>query len=148
MKQCPYCGKFYPDDAIVCALDNNSLVVCGVTAQFDHKLRFEDRKPRPIRSTTSQAIVICAILTLAMVSVKGLSILIEELRTGHTYSPALFFGDRAMVFKNISPKAYWVDMSFYVFSLLGLFVVIVFAGRDVIIEHKRKVASRKSQGQA
>lgn len=30
MKKCPYCGKIYPDDAVVCPSDQRALIVSGV----------------------------------------------------------------------------------------------------------------------
>src|SRR5258706_3880657 len=39
MKTCSYCGREYPDDAIVCAIDQSLLVLSEVTGRHRHLMQ-------------------------------------------------------------------------------------------------------------
>jgi hypothetical protein len=103
---------------------------------------------RPVRSTASQMIAICAILTLLCGDLGVGLVLRQELITGQTYSPTVVFGDSRMIYKSSSPTAYWTDMRLYMFGFVGGLIAATFGLREVVIEQKRKNAVTAVQGKA
>jgi hypothetical protein len=91
-----------------------------------------------MRSTVSQAIAICAALTLLWVEVGAVFFLREELITGQTYSPTVVFGDGRRIYRITSPNAYWMDIGLYILCFVVGIIPLILGPREVIIEQKRK----------
>jgi len=98
---------------------------------------------RPIQSTASQIIGVCVALIALVGSVIGGFAVIDGMTTGRVYSVALVFGDSTMVSKDSASIAYWTSMGLFSLSCVGGLIVGIGLLREVVIEHKRKVADAK-----
>jgi hypothetical protein len=103
---------------------------------------------RPIRSATSQVIAICAILTGLGICVIGVDIIINGLITGRIYSPTVSGFSTKMIYKETSPDAYWTCVGFYSMCCVGGLTAVILTLREVVIEHKRKVAAKEEKAAA
>jgi|SRR5580704_10301245 hypothetical protein len=101
---------------------------------------------RPVRSTVSQVIAMCAILTLLAGTVFGGLVLWDALIRGQTYAPSVVFGDSRMIYRNSSPDVYWRYMSFYLLSAAVMPIISIIGLREVVIEQIRKNAATALQG--
>jgi hypothetical protein len=139
MKQCPYCGKFYPDDDSVCVVDGNSLAACGVTAQFDKHIQWEEKKPRPVRSTVSQIVWMSVAVLMFALALSSVMFVTQALKSGQTLSVKVIFGSTAIVHRNDQPEAFWKTVGLLGVNVVVLPIVGIFLLREVSLEHKRKV---------
>jgi hypothetical protein len=110
-------------------------------------LEGETLKPiltRPLRTTSSQLVGVCASLTLWGIGIFGSSAVIEELKNGKAYSLYNLYFDTAgaMVSRDASPVSFWMNTGLHISGMLLAFIVPIFSLREVIIEHKRKIDAR------
>jgi hypothetical protein len=98
---------------------------------------------RPVRSITSQVIALCAILIGLGICAIGIIIVINGLVTGRIYSPTISGFSTKLIYKETSPDAYWTYVGFYSLSCVEGLVAVILTLREVIIEHKRKIAEQK-----
>lgn len=102
---------------------------------------------RPIRSTVSQGICIClALNAFVFGAVVGAYAVCNGLTTGRVYSLAVVIGDSTMVERSSSPETYWTTIGLYIFGCAAGIVLTIGILREVVTEHKRKVAAQKKNG--
>ncbi|HEY1661013.1 MAG TPA: hypothetical protein VGI03_01220 [Verrucomicrobiae bacterium] len=105
---------------------------------------------RPLRTTTSLLVAVCASLTMWGFGILGSSAVIEELKSGQAYSVANLYFDTlgAKISRDVSPVSFWMNTGLHVAGALVAFILPILAFREVIIEQKRKIATRKKQSSA
>ena len=135
MKKCPCCGTVYSDEQVTCLLEGETL------------------KPilnRPLSTTSSQLVMVCASLTMLGIGVLILPIVIDDIKNGQTYSLTNLYWDTTgpKVSREASPVAFWMNTGLHIAGVLIAFILPIFSFREVIIEHKRKIDARKKQPSA
>jgi len=65
--------------------------------------------------------------------------------SGWTYSVAVIFGDGTKVSTTNAPAAFWISIGLLSVAFVGGFIVGIGVLREVVVEHKRKVAAKKKQ---
>jgi hypothetical protein len=93
---------------------------------------------RPIISKGSPTVPVLAALTLLVLAILSAPTLLEELKSGQSYSVAVIFANGTKVFRTGSPISFWLNMGtqilgFVIFIFFGIFI---FCG--VMIDYKRK----------
>ena len=99
---------------------------------------------RPIRTTSSQLVMVCASLTAWGIGVFGLFPLIDEIKSGQAYTlGGILLGVGTKVSRDTSPIVFWMNTGLHISGVLAAFITPIFSFREVIIEHKRKIDARK-----
>jgi hypothetical protein len=103
---------------------------------------------RPIPSTSSQVIGVCAALVGLAFSIVCAVAVMKGLITGRTYSVALIFGDSTTVSESSTSTTYWASMALFGVGFIGGLIVGIGVLREVVVDHKRKIEARRSQKDA
>jgi hypothetical protein len=143
---CSYCGAEYPDEMTECPVDHETVVSSLPSPeQTVQPAPMKKNATRPIATTSSQVVWVCAALVgLAFAVGAGYSV-IGGLMTGRTYSLAVIFGDGTKVSMSSAPAAFWTSIGLLIVAFVGGFVVGIGVLREASVEHKRKVAAKKKQ---
>jgi hypothetical protein len=102
---------------------------------------------RPIPSISSQVVGVCAALVGLAFAVIGGYAVVGGLTTGRTYSVALIVGDNTMVSRSSASAAFWTSIGLFSVSFVGGLIVGLGVLREVIVDHRRKVAAKKQEAQ-
>ena len=100
---------------------------------------------RPIRSTSSQVVLVLAILTALGICISGITGLVSDIKSGEIYSPSVAVGVAIIVYEDKSPVTFWTFMSIYWFIVLSGFVLAFFGFKEVITEYRRKGTKKNVQ---
>jgi hypothetical protein len=101
---------------------------------------------RPAKSPSSQVVNGFASIIFATVCAFAVARLIADLKTGQTISAAIIVGDRIVVDKSSSPRAYWINTALYMTGAVVGFIVSINLLLEVVSEHRRKAVERKRRG--
>ena len=103
--------------------------------------RMKQQINRPIVTKGSPVVPIFAALTMLGLSIYAFPFLLDEIKSGWAYSPAVVFGDGTKVYHNTSPAAYWVSVAIPMVGFVAMPILSIFVLCGVVIDHKRKVAA-------
>jgi hypothetical protein len=96
---------------------------------------------RPIISRGSPVVPILAALTMLGLSIYTFSFLMDEVRSGWTYSLGVVFDNTTKIYRSSSPIAFWVHVGFFMSSCVLMIALAIFTFVGLVIDHKRKVAA-------
>jgi len=96
---------------------------------------------RPIVTKGSPVVPILAALTMLGLSIYGFPFVLDEIKSGWAYSPAVVFGDGTKVYQSASPAAYWVSVAIPMAGFVTMPILSIFTFCGLVIDHKRKVAA-------
>lgn len=100
---------------------------------------------RPIPSTSSQIIGVCAALAMLSISISSGFAAAIALVKGRIYSATVVLGINKMVSKSISPSEYWTTVVLCILCCIVGTIVSIGVLREVVVDHKRKTEARKSK---
>lgn len=110
MKTCPYCGKEYPDDAVVCELDENPLVFS---------------KPKPLTHSTAPLKRHQPITASRILSILGFSVLSGLCGIGLTSIVLGVFANHNPHFKDNGDRLGFLADNMSVFAIGGIIGFII-----------------------
>ena len=90
---------------------------------------------RPIISRGSPVVPILAALTMLGLSIYTFSFLMDEVRSGWTYSLGVVFDNTTKIYRSSSPIAFCMS------SCVLMIALAIFTFVGLVIDHKRKVAA-------
>ena len=99
-----------------------------------------DKPDRPIRSTASQAVWICAALGNIAFGVSGGVFAWEGWTSGQMYTIAVVFDDSRLASRAGSPGQYWAVMGCLGLSCITGLVIGILLLCEVATEHRRKTS--------
>jgi hypothetical protein len=103
----------------------------------------KDKINRPIVSKGSPVVPVLAALTALAFGIYGVPAMMEELKTGQTYSLAVIFGDGTKIFRSSSPVAFWMNVGFFILSFASAIILGIWVLFGTIIDCKRRAAKKK-----
>jgi hypothetical protein len=107
----------------------------------DSKLALLKKGNRPIISKGSPVVPILAALTMLGLSIYTFPFLMDEVRSGWTYSLGVVFDNSTKIYRSSSPIAFWIHVGFFVSSCALMIALAIFTFVGVVIDHRRKVAA-------
>jgi hypothetical protein len=140
MKKCPYCGAEYSNEALVCRVDQQGLIP-SESDPGPVKQHIE----RPFPSRSSQIVNGFAGVSFLAICIFAAVWLIDDLKTGKTFSPAIIVGERTLVDRASSPRAFWVDTGLYLSGACVGMIVSVSVLFEVLAQHKRKATALRKR---
>ena len=100
---------------------------------------------RPIVSKGSPVVPVFAALTLLALGILVIPTLLEELKTGKSYSVAVVFGNGTKVSRTGLPIAFWTNLGIQVFGFAMMIILGIAMLCGVIIDYKRKISERRKK---
>jgi hypothetical protein len=108
----------------------------------------KQNKNRPIRTTSSQIVMLCAALFALAFGVIGAFAVFNGITTGQVHPVSVVLGDKTMVDRNGSPSAYWTSMGLFALSGIGGPILGVLQLFEIVAEYRRKIADRRNRRDA
>jgi hypothetical protein len=96
---------------------------------------------RPLVTRGSPVVPILAALTMLGMGVYGFPFLLDNYKSGWTYSFGIVFDNTTKIYRSSSPIAFWIYTGFFMFGFVLAIVLAIFTFVGVVIDHKRKVAA-------
>jgi hypothetical protein len=96
---------------------------------------------RPLVTRGSPVVPILAALTMLGMGIYGFPFLLDNYKSGRTYSLGVTFDNTTKIYRSNSPTAFWIYTGFFMFSFVLMIALSIFTFVGVIIDHKRKVAA-------
>jgi len=89
--------------------------------------------------------ILCNALIALTVGVGGILIVCKALTTGKIWSVGVVFHDTRIIYRSISPTAYWTMIGFMSFSCVLGFVLGTFSPIVVIRAYRKKLHARRGR---
>jgi hypothetical protein len=93
---------------------------------------------RPVVTKGSLIVPVFVALTMLAFCIYGAPGVVEDLKSGQSYTLAAFWGDGTKVSEGVSPIAFWMNVGLNIAGLAVMSIGSIFLLCGVVIDHKRK----------